>query len=96
MGQAWTEQDFLKELNGLGEQEVRRRVRNRYYGSTQDDRTILAEKWLAPRDQEAERRNEASRAEQTRIARSAKNAAWAAAIAALAAVVAIDVALWQP
>jgi hypothetical protein len=38
----------------------------------------LAIKWLAQKDQESERRREASQAEQINIARSAKDAAWAA------------------
>jgi hypothetical protein len=42
----------------------------------------LAIKWLAQKDQESERRKEASQAEQIAIARSAKDAAWEAARAA--------------
>jgi hypothetical protein len=43
---------------------------------------MLAIKWLEGKDQESERRREASQAEQIEIARSAKDAAWAAALAA--------------
>jgi hypothetical protein len=84
----------LARFEEMGEDAVRILVHTRRF-TTPNQR--LAIKWLAQKDQESERRREASKAEQLDIARSAKDAAWEAAraankaniIAAIAVVMAI-------
>ena len=63
----------------MGEEAVRLRTLTGGFATTNQR---LAIKWLAQKDQESERRREASQAEQIDIARSAKDAAWEAARAA--------------
>jgi hypothetical protein len=77
----------LNQLEKMGEAQVRLLMSSGGL-PTQHNATII--KWLAEKDQESRRRNEASQTEQSQTARSAKKAAWIAAIAAItAAVVAI-------
>lgn len=68
--------EFLRQLDELGEAEVEIRIAQRVYGNR---RKALAEQWLANQERS---RNESSQAEQIEIARSAKDAAWEAARAA--------------
>lgn len=75
------ETDFLKSLDEMGEQQVRRVLAR---GGWNTRRTKIAEGWLQELD---DSRSERSNREALRIARSAKNAAWIAAIAAIAAVI---------
>jgi hypothetical protein len=63
----------------MGEEAVRIHVHTFSFNTAHQR---LAIKWLAKKDQELERRRDASQAEQIEIARSAKDAAWAAAMAA--------------
>jgi hypothetical protein len=75
------EQDeFLKSLDEMGEQQVRRILSR---GAWNQRRTKWAEGWLA---ELGDSRSERSQRESLTIARSAKNAAWAAAIAAMIAI----------
>ena len=69
----------LARFEEMGEDAVRILVHTKRF-ITSNER--LAIKWLAQKDQESERRREASQAEQIDIARSAKDAAWEAARAA--------------
>jgi hypothetical protein len=69
----------LARFEEMGEAAVSLIVRTSGFATTNQR---LAIKWLAQKDQESERRREASQAEQIDIARSAKDAAWAAARAA--------------
>lgn len=69
-----TVEDFLAELDQLGEAQVRRRLIFAEYGG---ERRAAAEEWLRQQDQ---RRIEASISAQTRIALSAKNIAIASMI----------------
>ena len=67
----------------MGEEAVRIHALTDGFGTTNQR---LAIKWLAQKDQESKRRNEAAHLEQNRTARIAKNAAIAATIAATIAV----------
>jgi len=86
--------EFFQDLERLGEQEVRIRLRNGNYG---DWKKGVVEEWLRQRDQERadaeSERISASNREQIIIARSAKNAAWAAAIAAIIAAICAVIAV---
>jgi hypothetical protein len=67
----------------MGEEAVRIHALTAGFSTTNQR---LAIKWLAQKDQESKRRNEAAHLEQNRTARIAKNAAIVAAIAATIAV----------
>jgi hypothetical protein len=69
----------LEHFERMGEAAVRMDINNDCFPHSI---RALAINWLAQRDEESERRREASQAEQIDIARSAKDAAWAAAMAA--------------
>jgi hypothetical protein len=69
----------LEHFERMGEAAVRMDIDNDCFPHSI---RALAINWLAQRDQESERRREASQAEQIDIARSAKDAAWEAARAA--------------
>ena len=85
------EEMLLARLEKLGVAQVRLLHQTGGW-ATSAHQTVIT--WLAEKDQEERRRNEASQSEQSQTARSAKNAAWIAAIAAIvAAVVAIIAAV---
>jgi hypothetical protein len=69
----------LARFEEMGEDAVRIHVHTFSFNTAHQR---LAIKWLAQKDQELERRRDASQAEQIDIARSAKDAAWEAARAA--------------
>ena len=71
-------------LESLGAAQVRTMLQSGGF-PTQDHVSIV--EWLAEKDQEERRRNDASQTEMSQTARSAKNAAWIAAIAAIAAAI---------
>ena len=84
-----------RELDALGEAEVRARLAQKIYGP----RNIsLVQEWLRRQSQSdldsKESRNIVSNEEQIRIARSAKNAAWVAAIGAIIAAIVAVIALY--
>ena len=76
-------QQRWQEFEKLGEEKVRQNLATHVYG---EDNTKLAREWLSHKAQqkseEAQRRSEASSAEEVSIARSAKDAAWESAEAA--------------
>jgi hypothetical protein len=78
----WNEFERLEEI------QVRKNLANRIYS---EEKTLLAEQWLAHSDglrRAAEfAKIDASNLEQIRVARSAKNAAWTAAITAIIAAI---------
>ncbi len=71
--------DFIAQLEALGEAEVRRLLAKGVYGTTGHKRPMV-EAWL---ESKVQSRNDVANLEIRRIARSAKNAAWTAAIAAI-------------
>jgi uncharacterized membrane protein len=73
------DREQLARFEEMGEEAVRIHVHTFSFNTAHQR---LAIKWLAQKDQELERRRDASQAEQIDISRSAKDAAWEAARAA--------------
>ena len=82
-----TDDPMFADFERDGEDVIRKNLAASLY---QERKAKLAREWLYRKERE---RNNASNAEQIRIARSAKNAAWAAAIAAIIAAICAAVAI---
>jgi hypothetical protein len=73
------EQETRVEFEKQGVYEVRHRLKSGFLNTPEDG---WARKWLIEKDQEEDRRREASQAESLEVAKSARDAAWEAARAA--------------
>lgn len=73
------EAGMIREFGKMGPTQLWERLKN---GGISLPFHSLANRWLADKERESERRKEASQAEQIEIARSAAEAAWEAARAA--------------
>jgi len=74
-----------QELEEMGVELVRQKLLNKHFNL---EFTYIAAPWLAKKDHESERSDEASKSEQMRIARKANNIAIAALIIAMIAAIA--------
>lgn len=86
MGESWTKEGFIAELEARGEDAVWYDMATGVWGGPRDEKHRIAHEWyygkVKERQDEQDRRREASQREQIEIACSAKDAAWEAAAAA--------------